>query len=67
MLMIIIRSIWFNEMGSARPIGLVIGLDEVTREPKAYIGTGSGFDQKSDEIRISQYGAKFPVELIGTF
>lgn len=55
------NSMWFSTMNNPRTIGIVIGVDEVTAETKAYIGIGQGLSQKEDEINISQYGSSFPM------
>ncbi len=58
----ILDSMWFTPMGALKPIGIVLGKDYITHKFKCYIGPGEGFDQKADEFRISQEGAKFPLE-----
>lgn len=58
----VLSSIWFSEMGSVRPIGIV-RIENDYGEIKLYIGTGSGIDQKQDEIMIAEQGAKFPSPL----
>lgn len=58
----ILNTLWFTEMGSPRPIGIVFGVDEVTGKHKAYIGTCSGMNEKLDADYIAQHGAKFPFE-----
>ena len=54
----IIDAIWFTEMGSQRPIGIVIGEDEHTGKKKAYIGTAFGNDKGADAAHIAATGAK---------
>lgn len=54
----IIDAIWFTEMGSFRPIGIVIGKDEQTNETKAYIGTAFGNDEAADAAHIAAAGAR---------
>jgi hypothetical protein len=57
----VLGSVWFTEMSSYRPIGIVIV--DTGFEEKAYIGTGEGDNEKVDELLIAEYGAKFPLEL----
>jgi hypothetical protein len=54
----IINKWWFSEMGTMRPIGIVVGEDKITGERKAYIGTASGEDEDDDTNHISKCGAK---------
>jgi len=54
----VINAIWFNEMGSFRPIGIVVAEDEATGERKAYVGTGAGQDEYTDAHSIIKRGAK---------
>lgn len=49
---------WFTEGFSNRAIGIVLVLDEVTGEHKAYLGTGDGLDEDADAKHISEWGAK---------
>ena len=60
----ILSSIWFTSMGSLRPVGIVIGKDEITKEKKAYIGTGMGLNEKDDEKMIAAKGAKLNIETL---
>ncbi len=59
----ILNSVWFTEMGSTRPIGIILCEDLVTKEVKSFIGTGDGFSQQMDQNSIDEKGAKFPVPL----
>jgi len=54
----ILETLWFTEFGSKAPIGIILGKDSVTGEPKAYIGTGLGHDLDADEQLILGHGAK---------
>ena len=58
----IINAVWFSEGGSNRIIGVVFGVDEITGEYKAYIGTGIGFDEGTDADLIATHGSKFPIK-----
>ena len=49
----IINTIWFSK------IGIVMGKDEVTNEPKAYIGLGAGINEEADIKYITKRGSKF--------
>jgi hypothetical protein len=53
----ILGSIWFTPHGKS--IGIVVITDGF--ENKAYIGIGSGFDQKKDEQYIAAHGVPFPI------
>lgn len=54
----IIDKIWFTEMGSTEPIGIVIIETEVG-ERKAYVGKGLGINEEEDAKFIAKRGAKF--------
>lgn len=49
------NSHWFTGMNFT--IGIVTGVDEVTKKPKAYIGLGRGFDPDVDTKLIAQQGS----------
>lgn len=57
----ILNAIWFSELGSARPIGIVLGFNEATKEYTAYIGTSNGVSEELDAKHIAMHGAKFPI------
>ena len=57
----IVGTCWFNEMGSHRPIGVVIVENEFER--KAYIGTAYGINELADATHIADRGAKFPLDM----
>ena len=59
----IINAFWFTECGSTRPIGIIIGEDDITKERKAYIGSGYGFDEGVDAGHIAEMGAKFTLNI----
>lgn len=40
------------------PVGIVLTEDEITKEKKAYIGLGNGFDEESDKEHIKKHGSK---------
>ena len=54
----ILDSIWFTEMGSYKPIGIVAVQTEYDGI-KYYIGTGYGVDRDLDEQKIAKKGARF--------
>jgi hypothetical protein len=54
-----IASTWFSP-GTRDIIGIVLGIDVITEEYKAYIGRGYGHTIDGDVEFIMQYGAKFP-------
>jgi hypothetical protein len=58
------QTLWFNEMSSTRPIGIVIGSDEVTGEKKAFIGTGDGISASGDAKHITEWGTKLKKHMI---
>lgn len=53
---------WFTESSSEKPIGIVFGVDVITKEKKAYIGTGYGVSSAQDKEHILKFGAKFPID-----
>lgn len=55
----ITSTIWFTQAPRPQTIGIVFGIDEITGEAKAYIGTGEGLDEEFDADHISKFGAKF--------
>ena len=57
----ILGSIWFTSIQNIPTIGIVLMNNDY--EDKAYIGIGHGMDQKADEISITKYGGKFPVDI----
>jgi len=52
---------WFTT--STEHFGIVVALDEITNQLKAYIGVVPGGDEEDDIELIKAYGAKFPVEV----
>ena len=54
----VLDSIWFHEMGSFNPIGIV-KVDNGF-EIKYYIGTCKGENEEVDNIKIMETGARFP-------
>lgn len=60
----IIDTIWFMEMGSKSPIGIVLSEDVLTGEKKAYIGTGNGLDADADRKLIAARGARLPIQIL---
>jgi len=54
----VLDSIWFHEMGSFKPIGIV-KVDNGF-EIKYYIGTCNGEDEEEDRNKIMEKGARFP-------
>lgn len=55
--MMILKSIWFTEMGSRRPIGMIF-YENAEGEKQIFIGTGNGISEAADSLIISQKGAK---------
>lgn len=53
----ILTATWFTGSGM-KLIGVVIGIDEITNERKAYVGTASGLDEGLDAQHIASHGAK---------
>ncbi len=54
----IINSIWFTDI-EGTTVGIVIGEDEHTGKYKAYIGKGSGFNERADAEHIVAQGSRF--------
>ena len=54
----ILNAIWFTEIGSIKPIGIVICEDEHIGKKQAYIGTGFGNDEEADSAKIAARNAK---------
>lgn len=55
----ILADYWFSTMSGLT--GIVIGTNEITGKPTAFIGTASGLDQVSDAEHIAKTGAKIPL------
>lgn len=53
-----IGHVWFNGRSN---IGIVLAVDELNNEPKAFITTAVGMDQDDDIQHIKDWGSKFPV------
>ena len=60
----ILNTTWFTELGSSKPIGIVVGEDENTGEIKAYIGTASGHNEERDAKHINMNGAKLHLVIV---
>ena len=56
----LIDSLWFTEMGSNKPIGIVKVFDEITKKYQYFIGTGYGDNEDEDAQKIKETGSKFP-------
>lgn len=55
----IVETIWATTNDSC--IGIVLAEDDFTKEHKAYIGIGSGFNEEVDTKHISRVGSPFPL------
>lgn len=53
-----IGHVWFNGRSN---IGIVLAVDELNNEPKAFITTAVGMDEQDDIQHILDWGSKFPV------
>lgn len=51
-------AIWYTQMGGP-VVGIVKCVDVHTKEEKCFIGTGEGFDERTDALNIAAMGAKF--------
>lgn len=60
----IVDSIWFTEMGSSAPIGIVICKDENAEEAEAFIGTGYGINESTDAKHIARTGARLRLSTV---
>lgn len=58
----ILGSHWYNPGATVDCIG-VVKVENGIGEIKYYIGIGKGVDLKADEVRITDFGAKFPKEM----
>ena len=58
----VVKTFWFNSLTGA--IGIVVGKDEVTGKPKAYIGSVSGLDREADEKQVCELGGKVSVAVL---
>ncbi len=55
-------TIWFTGMRGS--VGLVMGVDDVTGDRKAYIGRCSGLDEELDTKVIVDYGVALKLDTI---
>lgn len=53
-----IGHVWFNGRSN---IGIVLAVDELNNEPKAFITTAVGMDEQDDIQHILDWGSKFPI------
>lgn len=51
------KAVWFSGFNIPGQIGIVMGVDEVTGKKKAYMGFGSGANEKYDEKTIAARGS----------
>ncbi|RLB66447.1 MAG: hypothetical protein DRH08_06175 [Deltaproteobacteria bacterium] len=58
------KQIWFSQMGNDKIIGIVITEDDITKERKAFLGTGSGLNESGDALHVAQTGAKIHHSMI---
>jgi len=56
----VIETLWFTNRDGC--IGIVIIEEDVTGDRKAYIGPGSGHNQKADTEQIMAWGNKFSLD-----
>lgn len=54
----VVSTIWFSDMSSMRPIGIVLVEYKDTKERRAFIGSCEGLDQDADTASIIECGAK---------
>lgn len=54
---VVVSSVWFTHGNEC--IGVVMGIDSVTKERKAYVGLGSPGNEESQDVEsIVKYGTK---------
>ncbi len=58
------KTVWFSGFNTPGTIGIVMGVDEVTGKKKAYMGFGSGFNEKYDEKVIALDGCPVNVAVL---
>lgn len=51
------KSVWFSGFNIPGYIGIVMGVDETTGRKKAYMGFGTGSNEKYDEKVIAETGS----------
>lgn len=56
------NTIWFTQGEQA--FGIVYGYDEVTKEPKAYIGRCFNKNEEMDRKHIAKYGVKMAPSIV---
>ena len=55
----ITHDIWFNN--ALGVVGIVVGEDTITGEPKAYVGVAAGHNLEDDMKLVAELGGKFPL------
>lgn len=55
----ITHDIWFNN--ALGVVGIVVGEDTITGEPKAYVGVAAGHNHQDDMKLVAELGGKFPL------
>lgn len=58
------KTVWFQGFNIPGTIGIAAGVDEVTGKKKAYMGFGTGSDEKWDEKVIATTGCPVNVAVL---
>ena len=63
----VISAIWFSFLYFPGSVGIVLGVDEITGERKAYIGVRvSGSSEQKDIESIRQFGSPLGLDVLKT-
>lgn len=54
----IVNAVWFSQSNTTDAVGIVFAIDEITKEPKVYIGIGNGISEELDSKTIASFGSK---------
>lgn len=58
----VIDAIWFTDVEGV--VGVVVAEDPLTTERSAYIGIGTGFDERVDTEHIIDWGGKLSLDTL---
>lgn len=66
-MIVVLDKLFFTEMGSLRPVVIIIGMDTITKHKNLYVGTGYGDSEESDIKKVLKLGAKVDVNSLTEF
>jgi len=58
------KTVWFSGLNIPGVVGIVMGVDETTGKKRAYLGLGSGANEKGDEKLIAASGSPVNIAVL---